>query len=1102
MPNAAGLVPAVSDELLRSCLSSAFDNRKPGKEKGGKDKGKDKGDKSAKGDPSVVSVSVSADNHANIRSALQRSASETQLADAAAAAPARSSRQVPRPLGGLHKSASSPVVAAPRNAYVPPGRRAGIPAPMGADAPPPALEVFRREESVRRPEPGSRRRSEPLPTQPPLPPPCRTEALPEAMQRQRASLPAAAYASDICAAVARNQCVIVQGSTGCGKTTQVPQFILDEASASGTRCSIICTQPRRISAIGVSERVAEERGERLGGVVGYNIRLESATSSATRLLFCTTGILLRRLQDDPQLAGISHVLIDEVHERSMESDFLIMVLRSLLRSRANLRLVLMSATVEAGMFAAYFGAGTPVITIPGRTFPVTALFLEDALEVTGHRVRPNADWARKKGGGGRGGFNPAAPLPPDAPGRMYGARPADVAADAPDEQLSEAELVQRYPRVSASAVRALAALDTSQVNLELLAELVAFIMRCGTVAGVQRAFGIGLGQADAAWDAPAPERKAPTDKWRREADGESSSGDAAASNADSILIFLPGLKEITAALEQLTASGPLACEPQRSWVLPLHGSLTSEEQRRIFLKPPPGVRKVVLATNIAETSITIDDCGFVVDCGRMKETRYDPARRMESLEDVAVSKANAMQRRGRAGRVKSGVAFHLVSSHTFDKCLDAAQAPEMHRVPLEQLVLRIKVMGFPGRTAAQVVRDVLEPPQPAAVERAVSELVRLEALTVTAAGEQLTPLGSHLASLPVDVRIGKLILLGSIFGVVDDVLTIAATLSYRAPFLSPFERRAEADASKRAFSMGQSDHLTALNAYRAFDRGGGGKYDMCRERFLGVKTLQQIAGIKRQLLELLSDARFVRGGLRARSVEAMGRRADGSDGVRLALQEGAPGGGGGDACFNCGQRGHTARDCSAPRSRVLLSAADAWEQDSVDVPLIKALLTAALYPQIMTATRAGKKGGIKCQIREESGEVVEVAIHPSSVNAKESYFDSQYLVFHEKIKTTRIFVRDCSTISPYALILFGGALGSERAQAAGKKQRGGGGEELLTVDGWIKFSLPSTAVQLLLDVRSELDAVLRRKLEYPNADVSAAGKHILDAVVTLISTQG
>ena len=967
------------------------------------------------------------------------------------------------------------------------------------------------------------------------------------MQQQRDALPAATYKEAICDAVARNRVVIVEGATGCGKTTQVPQFLLDEASATGQRCSIVCTQPRRISAIGVAERVAAERCERLGATVGFSIRLESATSAATRLLFCTTGILLRRLEDDPQLAAVSHVIVDEVHERSMESDFLLMVLRGLLTRRSDLKLVLMSATINASLFADYFGAGTPTISIPGRTFPVTALFLEDALELTGHRVRPGADWARKGSGGGgsrrssRGGFEagpgdgicfdfsqgrcdrgdrcrfshgqsapalvpatPASSFPAMGAGggsiggggmklasrRLGGAANSAAGSELPDEELTETELAERYPRYGAGTLRALAALDHSQIDYELLTELIGWIISQGSVDAMQHAVGGALaasGTADDAWDAQPPS----STKTRR--------ATPTAGSGDSILVFLPGLKEITAAHEQLTGWGPLASEPQRSWVLPLHGSLTSDEQRRIFVRPPAGVRKVVLATNIAETSITIDDCAFVIDCGRMKETRYDPARRMESLEDVPVSRANAQQRRGRAGRVMSGLAFHLVTRHTFERRLEAAQAPEMHRVPLEQLVLRIKVLRYPG-TAAQVVSRCLEPPAAEAMSRAVSELVRLEALSST---EELTPLGTHLAALPVDVRIGKLILLGAIFNVVDDVLTIAAVLSYRSPFLSPFERRAEADASKRAFAVGQSDHLTALNAYREFDRGGARRFEMCRERYLGVKTLMQIASIKRQLLELLSDARFVRPGLRSRAVEAIGRRSDGSDGVRLALQDGVAGGAlSSDACFRCGQRGHAARECTQPERRVLYGAADAGHDGAVNGPLIKALLVAALYPQIMCVTYPQKKGkpvkaeSLKFHIREDSSQVVEVAIHPSSINAKEANFDSQYLVFHEKVRTTRIYVRDCSTVSPFALMLFGGALGAERAR------KGLQGDALLTVDSWIKFGVPRQAVDLLLEVRAELDGVLRRKIESPDADVSGAGRHMLDAVVSLLSGEG
>jgi len=504
----------------------------------------------------------------------------------------------------------------------------------------------------------------------------------------------------------------------------------------------------------------------------------------------------------------------------------------------------------------------------------------------------------------------------------------------------------------------------------------------------------------------------------------------------------------------------------------------------------------VLSTNIAETSVTIDDVVFVIDCARMKEKRFDPARRMESLDDVLVSRANAKQRRGRAGRVRPGVAFHLNTSHSFDKVAEANQQPEIRRVPLERLVLTIKALKYEN-SAAHVCERLLEPPSASAVRQAIEVLVELDALELDARGtEQLTPLGHHLAALPTDCRIGKFLLLAAIFGVTDEALTIAAILSSRSPFLTPFDKREAADAAKRSFLLGQSDHLTILNAYNHFDsRAGAERFAFARENFLGIRSLQTIAGLKRQLLELLSEAGFVRKGLRAGYVEKLGRQAGGSDGVRVALFD----------------------DPEAASRPDLLQL-----ELSENEPLLKALLCAALYPQIMLVnepdpkkSKGGGKGGGGAPsfvIRESDAPApVPVALHPSSVNARQTRFSSRYLVFAEKVRTGQLYVRDCTPVSYWALLLFGGALESEGASLsqqahalakAGKaKVRPPPGltEVVLAIDGWIKVRVPAHLEVIVLEVRTKLDKLLQQKIANPEAALNDAKQGILDVVTMLLA---
>ena len=285
-------------------------------------------------------------------------------------------------------------------------------------------------------------------------------------------------------------------------------------------------------------------------------------------------------------------------------------------------------------------------------------------------------------------------------------------------------------------------------------------------------------------------------------------------------------------------------------MLPLHGSLPPDEQRRVFLRPPPGVTKIVLATNVAETSITIDDVTFVVDTGRAKLLTYDPTSRLASLDDVLISEAAAKQRRGRAGRVRPGLCVRLFSS---DRELEKHTAPEVRRVPLEQLLMRIKALSLPGK-AAEIAARLPEPPDSAAVLASIDELTSLGALDED---EHLTSLGRLLAALPISPRLGKLIVYGVAFGAIDETLTIAAGLASRSPFLSPFEARDEADDSKDEFADGwQSDYLALYHAYLDFGRRPPRALHLARQRFLGIKTLQGIGSLKRQLLEVLSTARL------------------------------------------------------------------------------------------------------------------------------------------------------------------------------------------------------------------------------------------------------
>ncbi|KAF8396362.1 hypothetical protein HHK36_017979 [Tetracentron sinense] len=696
--------------------------------------------------------------------------------------------------------------------------------------------------------------------------------------------------------------LVVSGETGCGKTTQLPQFILEEeiSSLRGADCNILCTQPRRISAISVAARVSSERGESLGETVGYQIRLEAKRSAQTRLLFCTTGILLRQLVEDPNLTGVSHLLVDEIHERGMNEDFLLIILRDLLPQRPDLRLILMSATINADMFSKYF-ENAPTIHIPGLTFPVAEFYLEDVLERTRYNIK--SEFENFQGNARRRRQSDSKKDPLTELNAVDWHLKHTLSRAGANLRI-EVEIDGHYKNYSTSTRHSLEAWSGAQLDLGLVEATIEYICR-------------------------------------HEGDG-------------AILVFLTGWDEISKLLDKIKANSFLG-NPSKFLILPLHGSMPTINQREIFDRPPGNMRQIIVATNIAESSITIDDVVYVIDCGKSKETSYDALNKLACLLPSWISKASAHQRRGRAGRVQPGVCYRLYPKMIHDAMLHY-QLPEILRTPLQELCLHIKSLQLGA--VGSFLAKALQPPDPLSVQNAIELLKTIGALDDM---EELTPLGRHLSTLPLDPNIGKMLLMASIFQCLDPALTIASALAHRDPFVLPISRKEEADAAKRSFAGDScSDHIALLKAFEGWKdaKRNGRERAFCWENFLSPVTLQMMEEMRSQFLDLLSNIGFVN------------------------------------------------------KSR----GAKAYNQYSDDLEMVCAILCAGLYPNVVQCKRRGKRTAFYTK------EVGKVDIHPASVNARVNLFPLPFMVYSEKVKTTSIYIRDSTNISDYALLLFGGNL--------------------------------------------------------------------------------
>lgn len=591
------------------------------------------------------------------------------------------------------------------------------------------------------------------------------------MLQGRRSLPAWDLRHDIVKAVNEHQVTIISGETGSGKSTQSVQFILDDMiqRKMGATVNIICTQPRRISALGLADRVSDERCSPVGDEVGYAIRGESAQKSGiTKITFVTTGVLLRRLQTSggssedvvTALADVSHVVVDEVHERSLDTDFLLVLLRTVLKRRQDFKVILMSATLDASVFDKYFNQTSTVgrVEIQGRTYPVDDYYLDDVIRITGFES---------------------------------GSRRAK--AEDSDFESSGADIIEP------SIARTIQGIGM-RINYDLIASTV-------------RTIDAQLG-----------------------------------SKEGGILIFLPGVMEINRTLDSLRAIPSLH-------VLPLHASLMPIEQRRVFPPAPNGKRKVIAATNVAETSITIEDIVAVIDSGKVKETSFDPQNNMVKLEEVWASRAACKQRRGRAGRVRAGKCYKLYTRNAETKMAERPE-PEIRRVPLEQLCLSVRAMGI--KDVPVFLGSALTPPEDTAVEGALDLLRRMGALN----DDDLTALGQHLSRIPADLRCGKLMVYGATFGCLEACLTIASILTVKSPFVSPQAKRDESKAARTAFAPNQGDLICDLKAYEEWSemKTSSSYRDVktwCDQNYLSNQTLNDIFSNRTQYLSSLKEAGFL-----------------------------------------------------------------------------------------------------------------------------------------------------------------------------------------------------------------------------------------------------
>ncbi|KPA79954.1 putative DEAH-box RNA helicase [Leptomonas pyrrhocoris] len=576
------------------------------------------------------------------------------------------------------------------------------------------------------------------------------------LQQQRRSLPIYQMRNELLQLIHSHRVVIMVGETGSGKTTQMLQYLYEEGfhlspkerqkrATAATKdfvdaskeeskplsnegingeveeegeedeLRLICTQPRLIAATSVAERVAQEVGCPCGSVVGYKVRFDDKTGPLTRILYVTDGMMLKEFMNDPDLSTVGAIMVDEAHERSLNTDILLGLLRDVVRRNAQLKVIVASATINAAKFSSFFD-NAPVFTVTGRTYPVESFYAEE----------PVAD----------------------------------------------------YVAESAQTV----------LNLHMAK--------------------------------PLP-------------------GD--------VLVFLPGQDDIETCAETLQKCVETAKDQLRPLlILPIYASLPAKEQARIYERTPPGTRKVVIATNIAETSITIDGVVYVVDCGLCKQDFYDPQAMVEELRVVPTSQASATQRAGRAGRTQAGECYRLFTEYTFRNELPAETTPEILRCSMSAVVLQLKALGIHNLLAF----DFLDAPSTASLERAIDHLYLLGAIK---ADGRLTVTGRRMAEFPMDPSLSKCLIRGCALGCGRHLAMAAAMLTLDSIFINtrdPAERQHMKSAKEHLFGFGNGDVTGYVRLMLEWLRAGPRAGEFCKANCINPRAMLRARDVLDQILRI------------------------------------------------------------------------------------------------------------------------------------------------------------------------------------------------------------------------------------------------------------